>query len=96
LDLELERRIEVTWDSEAKVEHAVKVNVHATDKPGLLAEMTRVFSELGVNIAQATCRVTGTGRAINTFQVQVTHLDHLKALMRALRRIKGVYSVDRL
>ncbi|MBK6848654.1 MAG: bifunctional (p)ppGpp synthetase/guanosine-3',5'-bis(diphosphate) 3'-pyrophosphohydrolase [Proteobacteria bacterium] len=96
LDLDPERRIEVAWDSAAKVEHAVKINVHATDKPGLLAEMTRAFSEQGVNIAQANCRVTATGRAINTFHVQVAHLDHLKQVMRAIKKIKGVYSVDRL
>lgn len=96
LDLDPERRIEVSWDSDAQVQHPVTINVHSTDKPGLLADVSKTFSEQSVNISQANCRVTANGRAINTFHFQVLHLDHLKQVMRALQRIKGVYSVERV
>jgi guanosine-3',5'-bis(diphosphate) 3'-pyrophosphohydrolase len=96
LDLDPERRIEVSWDTEAQVDHPAKICIQAVDKPGLLAEMSKAFSEQNVNISQANCRVTGDGRAVNTFHVHVQHLDHLRQIMKALRRIKGVHSVDRL
>jgi guanosine-3',5'-bis(diphosphate) 3'-pyrophosphohydrolase len=96
LDLDPERRIEVSWDINAKVEHPVAIDVHTVDKPGLLAEMSRAFSENGVNISMANCRSTGNGRAVNTFHFHVFNLDHLKQVMRALQKIKGVYSVERV
>jgi GTP pyrophosphokinase len=96
LDLDPERRIDVTWDTEAKVEHPVAIDVHSADKPGLLAEMSKAFSEQGVNISMANCRTTGNGRAVNTFHFHVFNLDHLKQVMRAIRKIKGVYSVERI
>jgi len=37
LDMDPERRIEVSWDSETKTEHPVAIDVHSVDKPGLLA-----------------------------------------------------------
>jgi guanosine-3',5'-bis(diphosphate) 3'-pyrophosphohydrolase len=96
LDLDPERRIDVAWDGDAEVQHPVTINVHSSDKAGLLAEVSKTFSELKVNISQANCRVTGNGRAINTFHFQVGHLDDLKQVMRTLQRIKGVYSVERV
>ena len=96
LNLDLDRRIDVSWDGQAQVAHPVTVNVHSTDKPGLLAEVTRTFSELGLNISQANCRVTPNGRAINTFNFQVQHLDDLKKVMRSIERIRGVLSVERV
>jgi GTP diphosphokinase / guanosine-3',5'-bis(diphosphate) 3'-diphosphatase len=96
LDLDPERRIEVSWDQESKVEHPVAIDIHSVDKPGLLAEMSKAFSEQGVNISSANCRSTGGGRAVNTFHFQVFNLDHLKQVIRAIQKIKGVHSVERL
>ena len=95
LDLDPERRIDVSWDSGSQVEHPVTINIHTTDKPGILAEISKTFAEQGVNISQADCRVNGE-RAMNTFHFRVVHLNHLKQVMRAIQRIKGVYSVERV
>ncbi|MCB9558694.1 MAG: bifunctional (p)ppGpp synthetase/guanosine-3',5'-bis(diphosphate) 3'-pyrophosphohydrolase [Deltaproteobacteria bacterium] len=94
LDLAPERRIDVSWDGGAHSEHPVTLYVHTADKPGILAEISKSFAEQGVNISQAECRVTGE-RAVNAFHFRVSHLDHLKRVMRAIQRIKGVFSVER-
>ncbi|MCC6748319.1 MAG: bifunctional (p)ppGpp synthetase/guanosine-3',5'-bis(diphosphate) 3'-pyrophosphohydrolase [Deltaproteobacteria bacterium] len=96
LDVDPERRIEVGWESGSRIEHPVTINVHTTDKPGLLADISKAFSEQGVNIAEANCRAVGNARAINTFHFRVLHLDHLKQVMRAIQKVKGVYSVERV
>lgn len=95
LDLDPERRIEVEWDSAAKVEHRVSIDVYTADKPGILAEISKAFTKAGINISQAHCRVTDDNRAVNTFQFHVMHLDHLKHLIKEIQRIKGVNSVVR-
>ena len=96
LDLDPERRIDVEWDGNGKTQHEVAIQVLCADKPGLLAHISQSFSEQGVNISQAHCRATDDGRAVNTFHASVRDLDQLKSVMRALSRIKGVFSVDRV
>lgn len=96
LDLDPERRIDVEWETNAKVEHQVAIKVLCANKPGLLANLSQSFSDSGVNITQAHCQAIDEGRAVNTFHANVRDLDQLKAVMRSLMRIKGVYTVDRV
>jgi GTP pyrophosphokinase len=96
LDLDPERRIDVEWDGKAKVDHPVAIQVLCADKPGLLAHISQSFSDSGVNITQAHCRATEDGRAVNTFHARVSDLEQLKKVVRALSRINGVFSVDRV
>ena len=74
----------------------VAVQVTCSDRPGLLAAISKSFTEHGVNISQAKCRTTEDGRAVNTFQVTVGHLEQLKTVLRTLETIEGVVSATRL
>ncbi len=96
LDLDPLRRVEVAWDDESKAVRPVAVQVTCSDRPGLLAAISKSFTEHGVNISQARCRTSEDGRAVNTFQVTVGHLDQLKTVLRNLETIQGVVSATRL
>jgi len=89
------RRVEVTWDDESKTLRPVTVEVQADDRPGLLASLSRAFTDNGVNISQAKCRTSEDGKAVNTFQVSVGHLDQLKTVLRSIQGIEGVVSAER-
>jgi GTP pyrophosphokinase len=96
LDFDPARRVEVGWDEGGHTLHPVAVEVLSTDRPGILASISRCFTEHGVNISQAKCKTTDDRRGINTFQVTVGHLDQLKKVIRALQALDGVLSVSRL
>jgi guanosine-3',5'-bis(diphosphate) 3'-pyrophosphohydrolase len=96
LDLDPIRRVEVSWDDESRTLRPVAVQVTCEDRPGLLASISKSFTEHGVNISQAKCRTTEDGRAVNTFQVTVGHLEQLKTVLRSLHGIEGVVSATRL
>jgi len=96
LDLDPVRRIDVEWDSSVRAAHPVSVQVVCADRPGLLANISRSISEVGVNINQAHCRATDDNRAINTFQFTVHDVGELRTVIQALQRIPGVYAVQRL
>ena len=95
LALDPARRLDVAWDDESKTTRPVTVEVQAEDRPGLLASISRAFTENGVNISQAKCRTSEDGKAVNTFQVSVTHVDQLKNVLRNLQSIEGVVSAHR-
>ena len=96
LDLDPLRRVDVSWDDESKAVRPVAVQVTCSDRPGLLAAISKSFTEHGVNISQARCRTSEDGRAVNTFQVTVGHLEQLKTVLRNLETIQGVVSATRL
>ncbi len=94
--LDPERRIDVSWDDNVSVPHSVQLRVITDDKPGLLATMSKAFSEARVNILNANCRSRKDSRAINMFQVQVANTEQLRDVMTALEKISGVHYVERI
>jgi GTP pyrophosphokinase len=88
--------VEVGWDETVHVLRPVVVEVLSSDRSGLLAEVSKCFTDHGVNIEQAKCKTTEDRQGINTFQVMVGHVDQLKTVLRAISAIEGVTAAARL
>jgi len=95
-DTDPERRIDVTWDSRAKINRPVQLKVTTTNKPGILATVSQTFSAQKINISEANCRAGDDGRACNIFTFHVGDLNQLKMVMRALTKVSGVVEVERV
>jgi GTP pyrophosphokinase len=95
-DTDPERRIEVSWDSRAKVNRPVQLKVTTNNAPGILAIVSQIFSSQKLNISEANCRASDDGRACNIFTFHVSDLKQLKTVMRALGKVEGVVEVDRV
>ncbi len=96
IDADPERRIDVSWDSGTKVHRPVTVRVTTGDSPGILATISQSFTDAGINIAQANCRVINADKAVNTFEILVKDTDQLYQVMGHIRQVRGVLGVDRL
>jgi guanosine-3',5'-bis(diphosphate) 3'-pyrophosphohydrolase len=96
MELDPDRRIEVSWANDAKIERAVQVRVVTADRPGILSTVTGAFVDSGLNISEATCRSLMDGRSVNTFQFTVSDASTLRTLMRNIAKIQGVYDVERV
>ena len=97
LQLDPERKVDVTWDSKASVPRSVQLRVITDDKPGILATMSQAFSGAGVNILNANCRARkGDSRAINMFMVTVKDAQQLRSVMKTIENLQGVHSVERI
>jgi GTP pyrophosphokinase len=91
-----ERRVDVTWDVRGDLKRPVSLRVTTNDRPGILAEISHIFSEAGMNISQASCRTTNPGeRAVNDFEVTVGDLKQLTSVIRSIEKIEGVQTVHR-
>lgn len=89
------RRIEVTWDVKPDFTRPVTLRIMTTDRAGMIADISTAFSQKGVSIVQANCRVTTDDRAVNTFEVKISNLKQLDELKSAIERIPGVIEVMR-
>ena len=90
------RRIDVSWDSKAKITRPVQLRVMTTNVPGILATVSQTFSAQKINIHEATCRANDDGRACNTFLFHVSDVSELRSLMAAIARLRGVVQVERI
>lgn len=94
-DTDPERRVDVSWDSDSKINRPVQLKVTTHNSPGILAKVSQVFSTQKINILEANCRAGDDGRACNVFTFPVTDLAQLKAVMRAVAKVSGVVEVER-
>ncbi|HEX7666577.1 MAG TPA: bifunctional (p)ppGpp synthetase/guanosine-3',5'-bis(diphosphate) 3'-pyrophosphohydrolase [Polyangiaceae bacterium] len=94
-DTDPARRVEISWDSKAKINRNVQLKVTTANRPDILATVGHTFSAQGINISEANCRAGDDGRAVNVFTFPCGDLGQLKSVMKALAKVEGVVSVDR-
>ena len=58
--------------------------------------MTAAITKCEANIARASAYSTGDGRAVNTFELNVSDVNHLNRVLDAIRKLKGVLRVERI
>lgn len=95
LDIDPARSIEVAWQAGTKASHPVKLKVVCADKPGLLADISRTITATDVDIRRAVVMTTKDKRAICSFEVSVNDANHLAALIKAIEKVRNVYTVER-
>jgi GTP diphosphokinase / guanosine-3',5'-bis(diphosphate) 3'-diphosphatase len=91
-----DRRVSISWDSRAKINRTVQLKVVTVNRPGLLAQMGETFNQQGVNISAVNSRAVEDGRSVNIFSFLCADLNQLKLMMRALLKLPGVFSVERI
>jgi GTP diphosphokinase / guanosine-3',5'-bis(diphosphate) 3'-diphosphatase len=94
-DTDPERRIDVNWDSDSKINRPVQLRVTTLNTPGILADVSQAFSSQKINISEANCRAGDDGRACNVFTFPVSDIQQLKGVIRALQKVRGVVEVER-
>ncbi|MDH3728440.1 MAG: TGS domain-containing protein, partial [Myxococcales bacterium] len=95
LELDSERRVQVSWADDVKVDLPVSLRVMTDDRSGILASVSSVFSSNGVNINEASC-LSKDGRAENMFHFRIGDLDRLRDIMRGVAKVQGVIDVERV
>jgi len=97
LDIDPARRVDVSWDQRAsETKRPVSIKVITDDRPGVLASISHVISEAGMNITTANCRTIGNDKAVNTFEFAIADLKALREVMKKVERVEGVMSVERV
>ena len=96
LETDPARRIDVAWDSGKGGACPATIKVHSNDQKGLLANISSAITQCEANIIRANAFSTAEGRGVFSFEVEVRDLDHLKQVMDVIRKVKGVFKVERV
>jgi GTP diphosphokinase / guanosine-3',5'-bis(diphosphate) 3'-diphosphatase len=90
-----ERFVEVGWEGENESTYRVELQIDAYDRTRLLEDLSRTFSEAGVNIIGATC-TTNHPMVKNKFVIEVGDTEQLKQTISRLRNVESVFDAYRI
>ncbi|MCR5387896.1 MAG: bifunctional (p)ppGpp synthetase/guanosine-3',5'-bis(diphosphate) 3'-pyrophosphohydrolase [Lachnospiraceae bacterium] len=91
------RFIEASWDANAEEEaqFTAELSIYASNRTGLLNDISRVFTERGVNIESLYSKTSKQGVATVVVSFETKGKDELKVLIEKLRQIDNVIDVSR-
>ncbi|MHB2227719.1 RelA/SpoT family protein [Calditrichota bacterium LG24] len=92
---EKERIIDVEWDTEGDQKFQVQLSIVGEDRKNLLKDITTVIAKLDINIFNASFHVEEM-YARGVLDIEVKNLQHLTKIINAIRKINGVFSVERV
>ena len=91
-----ERMIDVEWDTSGATEFQVEIVIEATDRMGLLKDVTIALSEAGCNILSAATQTGATGVARLRFLIAISDASLLAPLLARVGRVPSVYDARRI
>ncbi len=94
---DVERKIEVEWARSTADAFPVRLVVHTDDRPGMLNQLTSVFSDDNTNIRSLEAKTeTDNDGGVVEMTVDVRDKKQLERLVASMRRISGVRDVERM
>lgn len=99
LDCDPARKIPVEWSRAMAAEpnsfHRCAISLRTQEKPGVLAEVTTLLSNNGVNVHKAEVKIENKVTGILEFEIGVKNLQHLENVIGKLESLPSVISVQR-
>ena len=91
-----ERMIPVEWDASGATQFQVEIVIEATDRMGLLKDVTIAVGDAGGNILSAATQTTTTGVARLRFLIAISDASLLDPLLATVSRVPSVFDARRL
>src|SRR4051812_38825303 len=91
-----ERLVEVDWAPTAQSLFLVNIQVEALDRARLLSDITKVLSDVHVNILAATLQTSRDRVAKSRFTFEMGDPKHLGHVLKAVRSVDGVFDAYRV
>jgi len=90
-----DRKIDVEWVTAASTEaYAVPLTILTADRPGMLAEIAAVISDVHSNILNVEAH-TADERGTIDITVEIPDMKHLERVIASIKKLDGVYDVTR-
>ncbi len=93
------RLIEAQWDKPQELfkneKYAVEICVYATNRVGMIVDISRVMSELDLNVTNMNARLNKKQEATISIGFDISSKDELEKIIDKIRLINGVIDVTR-
>ena len=92
---EPERWIKVYWDESVKEEFNATMDLYCLSHVGLMAEIANSLASMHVDIRSINTRTLKDRDTIITLTIAVNGVEHLNSVIKNLRKIDGIISIER-
>ena len=94
---ERERLIDAEWavDEETEHKYLVEINIYATNRIGLLVDISRVFTERKIDILSVNVRTSKQGNTTFNIGFKIDNKEELASLVEKIRQINSVIDIER-
>lgn len=93
---ELERWCDIQWSEHSDRQMQTSIELTATDRVGLVFDITAILTEARVPIVHSSSRKLKNGNAYFEATIVIASTEQLRTIIEKLRKIRGVLYVDRL
>lgn len=91
-----ERFIEVEWDDDKKSSYPAEIQIKATDRAGLLAEITQKITDSELGVLSLNARTGKDKIVLINMTLEIKDIEQLKDLIKKVKKIKNVMDVYRV
>ena len=91
-----ERFIEVEWDFQKKASYPAEIQIKASDRSGLLAEITQKITDSDLGVISLNARTSKDKIVFINVILEIKDIEELRDLMRKIKRIRNVMDVYRV
>jgi GTP pyrophosphokinase len=96
VDFEEKRLIEVAWVSDERSAYEVEVEVVASDRQGLIADVSGLIYDMGVAITAINARTNKNRTASVKITLEIKNIKHLEDIIKRLKSLNGITDVFRI
>lgn len=98
-DMERERLIEAEWQAGAVEEdfgeYNAEIKIYCQDRPGLLVDITKVFTEAGINITAVNSKTSKQGIATISVAFRTKGRGQIIRIIEKIKQIDSVIDIER-
>ena len=92
------RLIEAEWqvrEEDTDQTYTTEINIYANNRKGLLADVSRIFLELDIDIISINVSNNKKGRATLSMSFDITGVSQLNRIISKIRGVEGVIDIER-
>lgn len=92
------RLIEAEWqvsEEDTNQTYTTEINIYANNRKGLLADVSRIFLELDIDIISINVSNNKKGRATLSMSFDITGVSQLNRIISKIRSVEGVIDIER-
>ena len=95
LSPEPDRWVKAYWDKNVQVDARSTIDVYAIDRDGIVLDITMKMASNHIKMHSINARPINDGNCLTTMTISVNSKEHLEAVTKSLRKIDGVYHIER-
>ena len=91
-----ERFIYVEWADDEKASYQAEIQIKATDRSGLLTDITQRITEAKLAVLSLSARTNREKLVVTNITLEIKDINQLRQLMKKIKKVKGVIDVYRV